>query len=373
MTEKGTPDGDQNSAASGPQAGHGVEFEGASQEKSVDDNGPAMPPTPDHGEISGSTAPPGIGRKLAQLVVIPALIVMAGIGFAWLFIWIAAAEENLEDQVARLSGCIGRSKGPLGFQDPAYKDCWYAAYNVANRIEQIKDSPRRQKLNASLLQILAAAAGDDEGLMQMWLLVAIGRLGQPGAMEVLINRLNAPLAVARQGAIEGLLAWPDQQRPRRLRAAQKALPQLVKILDDEEPAVAARAAAALGELATADDQNVLAALNEALGTDSPQRRYVRWNTAVALARLGNDRGSQLVAALLLDREQLDKQPDRIRDNRRPMPMEPQTQDDIILSTLMAARDMTAEVVWDKITQLAENDQSPRIKKVARQLLLKREP
>jgi hypothetical protein len=49
-----------------------------------------------------------------------------------------------------------------------------------------------------------------------------------------------------------------------------------------------------------------------------------------------------------------------------------TQDEIILSTLLAARYMTGAAVWSRIKVLAENDQSRPVTAAARQLLLERD-
>jgi hypothetical protein len=191
-------------------------------------------------------------------------------------------------------------------------------------------------------------------------------------MPVLINWLDAPSPGARHGAIKGLLAWPDQDVPRSDRAARLALPKLLGLLDDSDADVAMVATAAVGELAVVPDDAAVPALVAAMDSGDLARRYVRWNAAVALARLGDKRGDQLVAGLLLDRTELARHADSVKGEHAQATMTRQTQDQIILSTLAAARDMTGQIVWDKIKHLADNDNSAQVKAAARQLLLARQ-
>jgi hypothetical protein len=335
------------------------------------DAGPIMPG--DQTEPSAPAPPSSAARQIAQLVIIPALIVLAGIGAAMLFVWVASTQESIEDQVNRMRGCGALGKGPLGFQDPRYKDCWHAAFNIANRIDQITSPRQRATLHGDLAELLAeqAASEQDESRLSAYLLMAIGRLGQDGGLPLLVRWLDSPSADGRRGALEGLMAWPDAKSPRGRRAARRALPQMTVLLADPEAEVALRAAAVLGELALPQEQQVHSALHEAMGSEGLGRRYVRWQAAVALARLGDRVGSRLVAELLLDREQLSTQPDGIVGKRAREMMRADTQDDIILSTLMVARDFTDQAVWDKIDRLAELDPSPMVKRAARQLNLER--
>ena len=315
--------------------------------------------------------PRGVGRQVAQLVVIPALIVVASIAAASLFVWVASARENLEDQVIRLRGCGGSGPGPWGFQDPRYKDCWRAAFNIASQIDQIQDPQQRAELSEDLVSILNEKVTSDEVLLLRWVLVAIGRLGQPGGLDVLMASMDTASVQVRQGAVEGLLAWSQHNRSGPQHPARRSLAKLVKALGDAEPLVAERAALALGHLATAQDAEVVAALAGALDSATSDRRYVGWNAAVALARLGDRRGAQLVADVLLDRAALSAESVVATDGDDD-PMLAQTLEDILLRTLMAARRMTDPLIWDKIKELSQSDSSRRVRILARQLVLERD-
>ena len=331
-----------------------------------------MPPDPRRGpDGTRGSQPTRLTTQLAQLVIIPALIVAAAIAAWMLFVWMASAEESLADQLVRLRGCGGGGRGPLGVQNPAYKDCWRAAFNIANRIGQIDDSAQRLDLHEDLVQILEMPGDDDASLLKTYLLVAVGRLGQPGGMSVLMRWLESPQADYRLGALKGVRLWPDRDLPRTQREARRAMPQLIRLLGDSDGDVASRAAAALGELATAADPDVQPALREALGSTRLARREVRWYAAIALARLGDERGTAIVAGTLLNREQLAREVDGITGDAAKRQMHPNTQDDIMLGALMFAADYTGDVIWDRISRLADSDPSRRVKKAALKVLLGR--
>jgi hypothetical protein len=307
--------------------------------------------------------PPSFGRQLAQLVVIPALIVIACIAVAALFGKLAGAEADIHSHLARLKQDGGAGKMAFDLQDPRYKDRWLAAYNVATLIPGIKDPAERKAVSDALIQILQQHVTENEDLLQGYLLTAMGQLGQEGGLPIIVQKLQVPQDRIAEGAICGLLSWPDAQ------AARVALPQLAQCLSRQETVVAAQAAAALGALATSDDQAAIAALQQSLETPGSGRREVQWNSAVALARLGDARGSRLVAGLLLNRAELAKLP---ADAGAPgATLSPALQDRVILSTLGAAGNMTDPEIWVRIEALAQDDPNPALRSAAKQLLMQR--
>jgi hypothetical protein len=97
-------------------------------------------------------------------------------------------------------------------------------------------------------------------------------------------------------------------------------------------------------------------------------REVGWNAGIALARLGDARGSRMVELVLLDREALSKLPSDPANPVNSAPLSPRMQDQIMLLTLRAARDMTDPGVSSKIEKLAEDDPSQTIREAARQVI-----
>ncbi len=327
---------------------------------SEDAKGLAMP-----GESSGSVdlpPPPKFGKQMAQLVVIPALIVIFCIGMAIMFGMLAGAQTSIDAYLMKLRQNSGAGRMAFNMQDPRYKDRGLAAYNIATLIPDMKDPAERLRVSEALAEILDHYVGDEEDMLQAYLLLALGQLGQECGFEPILIGLGSKHKTVRQAAIGGLLSWPDKTE------AAVALPQLAVALGDEDPLVATEAAVAIGELAQSGDAVMIAALQDALGRTGTGWRELGWNTAVALARLNDSLGSQIVAEVLLDREALALLPMAQQGPAAQRMMSPAGQDRIILSTLTASVDMQDERVWAKIKLLAEKDSNRVIRKAATQLI-----
>jgi hypothetical protein len=335
------------------------------------DRGPVMPPAPDSTiPATGPTAPivvppaPTFGRQAAQLIIIPAVIVILCIGMAVLFGKLAGSRESLDNNLARLERDSGGGRMAFGLQDPRHKERGLAAYNIATQIPTIKDSAERKRISDRLIVILRDHVSPAERELHVYLLTAVGQLGQPGGFDAIVPWLTAPEAASKQGAIRGVLSWPDAQQ------AQVAVPQLVALLRDE-PLVAAEAAAALGELGRADDADVIAALRGAMNATSTEQREVQWNAAVALARLGDEQGSRFVVDVLLNPEALSQLPMSSDGPGSQQLLSRGAQDRLMLAVLASARDMTDAGIWSKIQQIADNSDkrySLGIQTAARELL-----
>ena len=306
--------------------------------------------------------PPSFGRQLAQLVVIPAVIVLVAVGVALLFGKIAGGKDTLEDHLFNLRQSSGAGHVLFGFQDPRYKDRSLAAYNIATMIPAMKDPQQRARTSRSLVEILEQNVGEQEEELQVYLLTAVGQLGRPDTFDVVRSRLAAARPRVREGAIGVVLAWPDRS------VSKAAIPDLVTLLSDSEPMVRQKAAAALGELAEPGDAGVIQALREAMAAAAAGQREVVWNTAVALARLGDEQGSRYVAMILLDRPTLAQLPAAETGPRTDATLSPAVQTQVILATLAATPTMRHALVWDKIKDLAQHDESRVVKSAARQLL-----
>lgn len=344
------------------------------------------------------STPPSFTRQMAQLVIIPAVIVLACMLLAFGFGKLAGAKESIDSHLARLRQSSGVGRIALGLQDPRYKDRWLAAYNIATMIPHTP-SHQKQRLSRELIDVLDHYAQPDEQLLTGYLLLALGQLGQPDALQAIIRYLESPQTQARQGAIGALLSWPNPQQ------ARVAIPALsTRLAADSDPLVQAQAAAALGELATPSDPGVTEALLQVMQAMGPDAREVRWNAAVALARLGDATGGRYVADVLLDRDTLAQQ---IATSSTPPAGRPLTakelgaqQDRVILATLSALAKSQASppssgletsrgervssggpsgeppggpMVWDKIKQLADKDPSPSVRGAAAKMLNNRPP
>jgi len=296
------------------------------------------------------------------LSISPAVIVGVAVGVALMFGKVAGTADSIDDHIRRLQQSDpGQGKMAIGLQDPRYKDRMLEAYNIATLIPTIKSPEERQRVSAALVDTLEKHIQPDEDILQLYLLTAIGNLGQPGAFDHIYGRLDSPHLRAREGAISGVLAWPNEDEKRR------AVPKLVRLLEDPDAMVRQKSAAALGSLGSPDNASVMEGLRAAMNSDGLAMREVVWNAAVALARLGDENGAKFVVNVLLDRPTLAKLPSG-EEGGTSRTLSRDKQDLVILSTLAATPKMPQAIVWDKIKSLADNETNRAVRSAARQLL-----
>jgi len=306
------------------------------------------------------------GLQALQLVVIPALIVVACISMAALFGMMAGSKDNIDTHLMKLQQSSGAGKIGLGLQDPRYKDRGLAAYNIATMIPKITDPQEKYRISSALLKILNDHVGDNEWTLRSYLLMALGQLGQDGGLEAIMQGLQSPHPPVRQSAIGGLLSWPEAQ------AARIGVASLLDRLKDDNPAVRAAATAALGKLAPTGDQHVIECLKSAMEDSiGLPMREVRWNAAVALAKLGDTGGSRFVATVLLDRSALGQMAAGESGPITQQKMALNMQDRIMLAVMASLATVQDPSIWDKIGKIADNDPSLAVKNAARQLVMAR--
>ena len=125
-------------------------------------------------------------------------------------------------------------------------------------IPKIDDPAERKRISDELIDIVKQYISPKEELIHVYLLLAIGQLGQEGGLDVLIGRMDSPKAKVRQGAVAGVMNWPDRVQ------ARKAQIALTHVLNDHDPLVVTAASAALGAIASHGDKQVIHALRSVL-------------------------------------------------------------------------------------------------------------
>ncbi|MCE9589112.1 MAG: hypothetical protein K8S99_01145 [Planctomycetes bacterium] len=334
---------------------------------------PAAPPVP--------PPPTPFGRQMAQLVIIPAVIVIIAVGIAVLFGVLAGAPDSIENHLMRLKQTSGAGRMAFNVQDPRYKDRCYAAANIAQMLPTITAPAARADLSRQLVEVLKTSVGEQEYELQSFLLLAVGELGQPDAQGTILKYAQSPSGMVRMAVPRAMSAWSDAGRtptqwPNRAAARQAAMPVLVKLVQDREPSVAAEAARVIGVLCEAGDPVALTALREGLTRMGQGGRVVQWNAAIALARLGEEDGGRVVAEVLLNREALAKLPSSDLGGETRQSMDSADQDHVILQTLASvpgsesvAGDarvdgMKSELVWNRIRLIADSDKNLAIRNAA---------
>ena len=388
-------------------------------------DGPPMPPEADGSQAGPPPKSPSFSRQAAQLVVIPALIVLVAVGVIYPIAKMAST-ESVEDLLAILR----RSDG-------LRNDQWQAAYRLATFIPSLKDPSQQRSLNLQLNKILVESPPEGEGQLHRYLILAIAAInsaqlesgiaalqsiaiaGQkigPAAVDELVTRpgLAAPriaeladLARKRQESIEwvvrkldsGAADDADSARPDNLEViagyaqseqvlirnavaqglwqwhraeARKGIGVLLRLVVDDDPQVRGIAARALGNCGKPGDLAVLTALRQARAMGSSDHREASWDAAIALAKLDDEVGSRVVSDLLLNRSALAQLPDEPGGGGSPAGMTIHRQDRIVMSTLSATPDMTSRLVWNKIKQLADKDPNRQVRLTASQLAYRHE-
>ena len=388
-------------------------------------DGPPMPLEADGPQAGPPPKPPSFSRQAAQLVVIPALIVLVAVGVIYPIAKMAST-ESVEDLLAILR----RSDG-------LRNDQWQAAYRLATFIPSLKDPSQQRSLNLQLNKILIESPPEGEGQLHRYLILAItainsaqlesgiaalqsiaiaGQKFGPVAVDELVTRPGlappriaelADLARKRQESIDwvvreldrGAADDADSARPDNLEViagyaqseqvlirnavaqalwqwhraeARKGIRVLLRLVLDDDPQVRGIAARALGNCGKPGDSAVLTALRQARAMGSSDHREASWDAAIALAKLDDEVGSRVVSDLLLNRSALAQLPDEPGGGGSPAGMTIHRQDRIVMSTLSATPDMTSRLVWDRIKQLADKDPNRQVRLTASQLTYRHE-
>ena len=190
----------------------------------------------------------------------------------------------------------GESKGPKDYLDlvrtGSANQRWQAAFELAKELQAKKDPALAEPAFAALLLDTFGQAKNDDPRVRRYLALALGRLGNPSAVPVLLETVAAPAgaeddAETRIYAMWALGAIGDEA----------AVPELVRLASDADPGIRKSALHALGAFATDDARRTLAAgLDDAV-------EDVRWNAALGLARQKDERAAPVLLQML-DRDHL---------------------------------------------------------------------
>ena len=312
-------------------------------------------------EASAPEKSASVGRQVAQLVIIPAGIVLAAIAIIYPIAQMATAGETISDQIAILQ----RSGG-------IENDRWHAAWRLATLIARLDEhDKRRSVLNRDLINLMERADPGEEGRIHRFVLLSIGRLRQPGQLEFIEGHVNSKFFRVRHAVVVSIRQWGNEKYPGTIEEARGAMDTLLHLLKDKSAEIRGLAASALGVYAKPADPGVLKALQRAMDSTSGNREAT-WDIAIARAKLGDSMGSAVVTDLLLDRKALARLPAEVGGSGGSgglgHTLEPAQQDRIIIYTLSAAPAMTDPQVWAKIRHLSEKDPNRRVRTGARQKL-----
>lgn len=244
---------------------------------------------------------------MGRLFVVPALVVCVLLGVAVVVVFFGASSlehpASMNDLLDRLQTDPGDKT--MGMLFPEARESWQAAQELARRLEDKDRFLRPDQVDPTAERIIDILKQDDaqggsgavEGPMaqrgharKLFLIVALGRLGSPLAVEPLGRLLEDRDEQTRQAVLQALA------RMGKLPQTRRVLPKVYELLDDPVPAVEMIACLTVAMIAERGDAEAIGQVARKLEAD----REIQWNAALALSRLGSKRG-KLVLMNMLDR------------------------------------------------------------------------
>ncbi len=278
-------------------------------------------------EDSGEPSPL---RVALGFFILPMLLVFGAIGVFLLFGLIAHEDKSVDEYLAEVTGG--------GINEP-----WQGAFGLANKLAQDESLYR----DPGIARRIAAALGHPSAQaprVRTFLLLALGSVGHESSVPVVVEYLDDPNADVRLNAI---VAISNIGVP----AASATAPQVAERLKDDDETVRGYSAYVLGTLGNTEAIKSLGvALNDPVG-------QVRWNAAVALARLGTDTGRAELHRMI-DRDYL-----MTIDE-----LNLQQQQDAMIAAIQAFAMIGVDSAMGELTDVRDNDPDLRVREAARAAL-----
>jgi HEAT repeat protein len=238
-----------------------------------------------------------------------------------------------------------------------------SAYELSFRIADPEDDLRRQADFSKTLALFETSKKERDPEVRRYLAVVLGHLGKAEAIEALEGALDDKDQETRLNATWGLGRIRDR----------RAVPALVRMLKDDFAGERKVACFALGEvLARKDgeerspaDAAAADALNDLLGDQTVD---VRWNAALALARLKDPRALPLLLTML-DRASLSSSTLwTTSDGRTTAAMTDQEREsaavNVIVNAIRGVLSLGAQDALPAIDKLATEDKSYVVRQAA---------
>jgi hypothetical protein len=324
--------------------------------------------------------PPSV-KLILRLFIIPLLIAAAVVGIMLPIAHLAGGPSSLDAAMDRLKNPGGERT--MSLVGPGAKQRYMDAKTLVDHMKAGLDEGQRIRLANQLVELLEKYVRPEEGEVQHFVLLALGRVWQkdprqgemksPAAeasrekvLETLMKYFDAQDVSARKAAILALAFWQGQDE------ARKAIPALIRKLGSVEEDVDVRMAAAstLGNIATGNDAEVVEALKQAMNETDPQKAELVWNAASALARLGREEAVPTMMKLL-NRDELAKM--RVYDREDPKrpdfrPLTDLEQQRFLANAMESAAHLKVPEVQAQLKKIAQTDPSMRVRAMAVEVL-----
>ena len=233
-------------------------------------------PHPDDEEFTEE--PHGAGRMIARFFLLPLLVVLAAVGIFLVFNLMTFERRTSRDYLQEIRGGAANRR-------------WQAAFELSRSIGNLPPE-ERASLAAETLRIYDSLSGKrpDDVLVKRYLVLVLGRLGEPSAVPALISAVKDGDPDTRLYAIWALGKIGDPG----------GFQTVLESLQSEDAGVRKMAAYVLGQL---HDKRAIPRL-QVLAED--RVADVRWNAAIALAEFQDGSGLPVLRSMI-DRAALMRQ------------------------------------------------------------------
>jgi hypothetical protein len=332
--------------------------------------------------------PPSV-KLIVRLFLIPAMIVAAAVGVMFLIGRMAGSPPTFEEALNGLKGQGGERTGDW-LVGPGAKQRYLYAQTLTDQMKQGMSEAERIQTTDRLVELLDKYVHPEEGQVQNFVLLALGRVwqgfppdrnappaeaGSPSmgsqdkVVQTLVRFSNAENLQARKAAVLAMCFMSGSSQAKNLE------PVLINKLGDtkEDLDVRMAAATALGPIASPSDRDVIDALHQAMNDTDPAHKELVWDAALSLAQLNQPDVADTIL-MLLNRDELNKLEvlDREADPQNPSyrPLNEQEKLRILINTMMGAKNLKVDAVQVKLQDLAKNDPSPRVRAAGVEILNK---
>jgi hypothetical protein len=351
------------------------------------------PASPQQNLADPPIEPPSV-KLIVRLFLIPLVIVSLAVGVMFLIGRLAGSGPSFDEAIARLKNTSGGERTADWLIGPGAKQRYLDAKTLTDKMKSGMSVDERIKLADQLIDLLDNHVRNDEGEVQHFVLLALGRVWQlePRRSDESADAFEArrvgtaSAAESRQRVAQTLLRYAGAEQLATRKAAVLATaylagrpeadalkPMLIEKLRDDHEDVDVRiaAATALGPLSTPDDKAVIDALETATRDTKPEDAELVWSSSLSLAELNQPDVAPTILKLL-DRNELSKLQyfDRETDPKNPSfrTLNDQEQQRILINTMLGAQKLQVPEVQAKLSELTEKDPSPRVRAAGVQIL-----
>jgi HEAT repeat protein len=227
------------------------------------------------------------GVTLIQFLLIPALVVIACVSLFFFFGWLVAEERSSLDHLRDIKTGSATKR-------------WQAAFELAKQLNNLERQSEREdfeQLVPEMIDVFETAERDDPRVRR-YIALALGHVGDPRAMPVLLEALSDDDPETRIYSIWALGSLGDK----------RAIAPLLELAHHDDPGIRKMAVYSLGALRAEEARDTLRAALDDYEMD------VAWNAAMALAQLGDAAGKDRILQML-DRELLESVAEMTEEQR----------------------------------------------------------